>query len=89
VPQYAAALHCGRLLLKLDKTEEALEYLTRAVEVGPELALTHEQLGRAHSYAGDLEPALRWCYSGSPALRLCFYTFKKSFLRYIQNRTSQ
>jgi Flp pilus assembly protein TadD len=50
-------LNLGRLLLKLDKIEEALEFLTRAVELGPEHALIHEQLGRAHSYAGDLEAA--------------------------------
>jgi Flp pilus assembly protein TadD len=50
-------LNLGRLLLKLDKTEEALEYLARAVELGPEHALAHEQLGKAHSYTGDLEAA--------------------------------
>jgi len=50
-------LNLGRLLLKLDKTEEALTYLTRAVKLGPEHWKTHEQLGRAHSYAGELEAA--------------------------------
>jgi tetratricopeptide (TPR) repeat protein len=50
-------LNLGRLLLKLNKTEEALKHLTRAVELGPENSKTHEQLGKAHSYAGELEAA--------------------------------
>lgn len=50
-------LNLGRLLLKLDKIEEALTYLTRAVELGPENSKTHEQLGKAHSYVGELEAA--------------------------------
>jgi len=52
-------LNLGRLLLKLHKTEEAFEYLTRAVQLEPEQSETHEQLGKAHSYAGELEAAQR------------------------------
>jgi tetratricopeptide (TPR) repeat protein len=52
-------LNLGRLLMKLRKTEEAMKYLTRAVELGPQNAKAHEQLGRAHSYAGELEAAQR------------------------------
>lgn len=52
-------LNLGRLLLKLGRNEEALTYLTTAVKLGPEYAETHEQLGKAHSYAGELEAAQR------------------------------
>jgi Flp pilus assembly protein TadD len=52
-------LNLGRLLLKLGRNEEALSYLTMAVRLGPEHAETHEQLGKAHSYAGELEAAQR------------------------------
>ncbi len=50
-------LNLGRLLLKLNRNEEALTYLTMAVKLGPEQSVIHEQLGKAHSYAGELEAA--------------------------------
>jgi Flp pilus assembly protein TadD len=52
-------LNLGRILLKQNRPEEALEYLTRAVELGPEHAATHLQLGKAHSYVKQLESAQR------------------------------
>jgi anaphase-promoting complex subunit 3 len=52
-------LNLGRVLLKQNKPEEALKYLTRAVQLGPEHAATHEQLGKAHSYVKELEAAQR------------------------------
>ncbi len=52
-------LNLGRLLLKIHRTEEALAYLTRAVELGPENSKAYEQLGKAHSYVGELAAAQR------------------------------
>jgi tetratricopeptide (TPR) repeat protein len=50
-------LNLGRVLLKQNQPEEALKYLTRAVELVPEHAATHEQLGKAYSYVKELERA--------------------------------
>ena len=56
-PDPTPVLNLGRVLLKQNKPEEALVYLTRAVELSPREAAAHEQLGKAHSYVRDLASA--------------------------------
>ncbi|MGE5645665.1 MAG: tetratricopeptide repeat protein [Acidobacteriota bacterium] len=52
-------LNLGRVLLKQNRSEEALPYLTRAVELAPDHAGSHEQLSKAHSRVNDLDAARR------------------------------
>jgi len=56
-PDPTPILNLGRVLLKQNKPEEALVYLTRAVELSPREASALEQLGKAHSYVRDLASA--------------------------------
>jgi tetratricopeptide (TPR) repeat protein len=50
-------INMGSLLLEQNKVEEALPYLSEAVEISPEEARSHEQLGKAYSRQNDLEKA--------------------------------
>jgi tetratricopeptide (TPR) repeat protein len=53
-----APLHAlGRVLLKLNKPEEALPYLRRAVARGPDIAQAHEELARAYASLGQYTAA--------------------------------
>lgn len=55
-----APLHgLGRVLLKQNKPAEALSYLRRAVVAGPDNAQAHEELAKAYSSLGQIEPAQR------------------------------
>jgi len=47
----------GILLLEQNKVEEAVAYLSEAVEISPEESRAHEQLGKAYSRQNDLERA--------------------------------
>jgi tetratricopeptide (TPR) repeat protein len=50
-------INIGGLLLEQNKVDEALAYLVEAVEISPEEARAHEQLGKAYSRQNDLEKA--------------------------------
>jgi tetratricopeptide (TPR) repeat protein len=50
-------INMGILLLEQNKVEEAVPYLSEAVEISPEEARAHEQLGKAYSRQNDLERA--------------------------------
>ncbi len=55
-----APLHAlGRVLLKLNKPEEALPYLQRAVARGPAVAQAHEELAKAYASLGQYNAAQR------------------------------
>ena len=55
-----APLHAlGRVLMKLNKAEEALPYLQRAVERGPDVPQAHEELARAYVSLGQYTAAQR------------------------------
>jgi tetratricopeptide (TPR) repeat protein len=50
-------INLGILLLEQNKVEEAVAYLSQAVEISPEESRAHEQLGKAYSRRNDLERA--------------------------------
>ncbi len=50
-------INMGILLLEQNKVEEAVAYLSEAVEISPEEPRAHEQLGKAYSRQNDLERA--------------------------------
>ncbi len=50
-------INMGILLLEQNKVEEAVAYLSEAVEISPEESRAHEQLGKAYSRQNDLERA--------------------------------
>src|SRR5258706_13885192 len=50
-------INMGILLLEQNKVEEAVAYLSEAVEISPEEPRVHEQLGKAYSRQNDLERA--------------------------------
>ncbi len=50
-------LGLGRVLLKQNQPAEALPYLRQAVELGPEAAEAHEELGKAYSSLNQLAAA--------------------------------
>jgi len=47
----------GRVLLKQNRPGEALPYLRQAVELGPDVAQAHEELGKAYSSLNQLAAA--------------------------------
>ena len=59
--QSFAAAHAlmGKLLLKTDKTREAVKHLTRATELRPDLVQAHLNLARAHRTLGEAAAAAR------------------------------
>ena len=50
-------INMGILLLEQNKVDEAVAYLSEAVEISPEEPRAHEQLGKAYSRQNDLERA--------------------------------
>ncbi|MGA3167344.1 MAG: tetratricopeptide repeat protein [Terriglobia bacterium] len=57
-PQDPTPFHgLGRVLLKQNRPAEALPYLRQAVELGPEVAEAHEELGKAYSSLNQLAAA--------------------------------
>ena len=50
-------INIGILLLEQNKVEDAVAYLTEAVEISPEEPRAHEQLGKAYSRQNDLPKA--------------------------------
>ena len=50
-------INMGILLLEQNKVEDALSYLSEAVEISPEEPRAHQQLGKAYSRQNDLEKA--------------------------------
>jgi len=50
-------INLGGLLLDQNRTEEAIKYLSHAVEISPREPKAHEQLGKAYSRRDDLVKA--------------------------------
>ncbi len=50
-------VNLGILFLEQNRVEEAVAYLSQAVEISPEESRAHEQLGKAYSRQNDLEKA--------------------------------
>ena len=51
-------MNLGRLHFNAHRPELAIPLLTTAIELSPQLALAHEQLGYAHLQVGAIEEAL-------------------------------
>jgi tetratricopeptide (TPR) repeat protein len=50
-------LDLGTLLLEQNQVQEAISYLRQAIEISPQEARAHEQLGKAYSRLNELEKA--------------------------------
>lgn len=56
-PDPGPFIELGRLLLELDRPEEAIPYLSRATEIGPQDSRAHEYLGKVYSRLNRLQEA--------------------------------